>query len=194
MSASPLQFPGAPRGPSPSGLLAVVALAGCVLLGLWTARLHNRAALAEQNASIAEAEIQSLRQELDIERLLAERLAGEVVDLGQVRLATLSPADSASIPVFAVVWSPASGDGVLVSIGDPALPADARFRLTATRRPAADRLENDPVFDAAPPLPFSRGLFSYRPPHAAQVNAFTLEITSPQNPAQSLRLGGVLHP
>ncbi len=194
MNAPSDPAPVARRVPRIAWLLAAVALAGWVLLGLWAARLHNRAALAEQNLRIAEAEIESLAQELDIERLLADRLAGEVVDLGNVRLATLSRADASSAPVFAVIWSPATGDGVLVRIGEIPLPGDVRFRLTAVRRPAADRLENDLVFDAAAPPPFTRGLFNYHTAQTGQVSAFTLEITHPQDPAQNLRLGGGLHP
>lgn len=173
---------------------AGVVLVAAVFAGLWAFRLHNRALLAEQDAQISATEVQALEHDLEIERLLSERLASTTIDLGAVLIAPLSTADAANLPQFAVVWSPSSGEGVLVHLGDHELPATAHFVLTATRQPTSDRLVTDPIFAAAAPEHFDRGLFTYQPEHAKTVTAFRLVVTDSASSDSTVRYGGAVRP
>ncbi len=173
---------------------AGVVLVAVIFAGLWAFRLHNRALLAEQDAQISATEVQALAHDLEIERLLSERLASTNIDLGAVLIAPLSTADAANLPQFAVVWSPTSGEGVLVHLGDDELPATTHFELTATRQPTSDRLVTDPIFAAAAPEHFERGLFTYQPEHAETVTAFRLVVTASANSDSTIRYGGAVHP
>ncbi len=173
--------------------LAFLATAGC-FAGAFALNLHARATGAGQRAHIATTEAAALAQELAVERTVAERLARTAVDLGQARVAVLTPADADGAAAFVVIWSPPSGEGVLLLCSDNALPAAPHFRLVAHRRPASDRIADDVVFAAPAPEPFERGLFSYAPDAADDVTGFTLEITSTATEVPLLRLGGTLQP
>ncbi len=175
-------------------LIAAIALCGSGWLGLLAFQLKGRASLAEQSAQLADAEIQALAHDLEIERLLSQRLAGDTVDLAQARVALLSAASAGAQPAYAVVWSPTSGDGVIIVTSASPSSAQPHFALQATRRISSDHLESDEVFSAAVPPDFQRGLFHYRPAHPETVSAFSLRITTQNSAEPALRLGGELRP
>ena len=157
-------------------------------------RAHNRVATAESRTKLAETNDRAMEQALSIERLLSERLALESVDLAEVRIALLSPASAQAAPPYAVVWSPASGEGVLLRIAPVAAPENSLFRLVASRQPTSDRIDQDLVFAKSAPAALERGLFRYQPSRPEDVSAFTLEITSPSSTQAALRFGGALNP
>ncbi|WP_221028877.1 hypothetical protein [Actomonas aquatica] len=175
-------------------LISLLALAALLLVALVSYRQHNQTELVRQEALLAQTALQAAEQELAMERVISQRLAQDSVDLGEARLALLSPADAATAPSFAVIWSPTSGEGVLLYISNKPLPVDVRFTLTATRRPSSDRFVQDQVFAAAPPAEFVRGLFTFQPEEPATVTAFTLELATDAPSATVHRFGGSLQP
>ena len=161
---------------------------------LFVFRAHNRAAIAEAQVALAETNDKAMEQALAIERLLSERLAQETVDLAEVRISLLSPASAQNSPAYAVVWSPSSGEGVLMRIAPVDLPTSPQFRLIASRQPTSDRIDQDTIFAKLAPPTLERGLFRYQPARPGDVSAFTLEITSAPSEQLILRFGGALRP
>ena len=183
------------RGASTVSLLFLVGwLLSVCFAALLLFRAYNELAVAEAQAELAAANDRAMEQALNIERVLSERLAQDAVDLGEVRVALLSPANAQDSPRYAVVWSPASGEGVLLRIASVDLPATVDFRLIASRQSSRDRIEQETIFAKAAPASLDRGLFRYQTPHPNDVSAFTLEITSSAASGLILRFGGGLSP
>jgi anti-sigma-K factor RskA len=148
--------------------LPLAAAAAFALSTIWLAQLNfitraENSLLVEQQA-LADATLQSLRNQLEAERLLASherqgaatRIAAltqqmqEQGDLAQFKIATLaSLLDNSPQALAVAVWNPSTQEGVLSVEKLPALAADRDYQLW--------------VIDPQYPIPVDGGVFVVNP-------------------------------
>lgn len=130
-------------------LLTWVLFAALALIAAWLAQLHIATRFEAQRArdqvAITDLALQSARQELEAERLLARGLARPVPpanDGSRLILGVLSPEQQASPVPFAVVaWDTLRQEGSLRAYGLPSPGPDADYQLWLTDPAYPDKID-----------------------------------------------------
>ena len=163
---------GEPAAKSPASLLTfwlpLAGAAGFALVAVWFAQLHiigrGENSLLREQLALADASLRSARNQLEAERLLANRQLNDATktianldrqmreqgDLARFKIATLASLLGNSPQALAVaVWDPNAQEGILSVEKLPALAADKDYQLW--------------VIDPQYPIPVDGGVFSVDP-------------------------------
>jgi anti-sigma-K factor RskA len=163
---------GGPAAKPPASLLTfwlpLAAAAGFALVAVWFAQLHlvsrSENSLLHEQLALADASLRSARNQLEAERLLANRQLNDATqaiasldrqlreqgDLARFKIATLASLLGNSPQALAVaVWDPNAQEGILSVEKLPALAADKDYQLW--------------VIDPQYPIPVDGGVFTVDP-------------------------------
>lgn len=163
---------GEPTAKPPASLLTfwlpLSAAAGFALVAVWFAQLHlvsrSENSLLHEQLALADASLRSARNQLEAERLLANRQLNDATqaiasldrqlreqgDLARFKIATLASLLGNSPQALAVaVWDPNAQEGILSVEKLPALAADKDYQLW--------------VIDPQYPIPVDGGVFTVDP-------------------------------
>jgi anti-sigma-K factor RskA len=163
---------GGPAAKPPASLLTfwlpLAAAAGFALVAVWFAQLHlvsrSENSLLHEQLALADATLRSARNQLEAERLLANRQLNDATqaiasldrqlreqgDLARFKIATLASLLGNSPQALAVaVWDPNAQEGILSVEKLPALAADKDYQLW--------------VIDPQYPIPVDGGVFTVDP-------------------------------
>lgn len=163
---------GEPTAKPPASLLTfwlpLAAAAGFALVAVWFAQLHlvsrSENSLLHEQLALADASLRSARNQLEAERLLANRQLNDATqaiasldrqlreqgDLARFKIATLASLLGNSPQALAVaVWDPNAQEGILSVEKLPALAADKDYQLW--------------VIDPQYPIPVDGGVFTVDP-------------------------------
>jgi len=132
----------------PTVWLLLTAVAGFALAAVWFAQLHligrGENSLLRQQLALADATLQSARNQLEAERLLAKRQLKDAArtiaspehqtlepgDLARLRVVTLAAISGPAPQALAVaVWEPEARTGLLSADKLPAAAADQDYQL-----------------------------------------------------------------